>query len=151
MRTSISTRFGEWGLLIDSVQSRILIPWVGEEIKSGQSAVKIGNFNQCTRVYREVRVAIVPGTVLVQAGETGKPYVIAVIHPSISLGQLAINSESSHGKNPERHLPDMILCNVVFQIIIVMVIHLCSVFLDASQQIFFSCLIQKVVERIVSQ
>ena len=92
-----------------------------------------------------------PCTILIQTGETGKPHVIAVIYPSISLGQFTVNSESRHCKNPERHLPDVILGDMIFQIIIIMVIHLVSILPDASKQVFSGIFIQKVIESIISQ
>ena len=73
MRTAVTARFGERRLLIDDIQGISLIPRVGEVIVTGKTGIEIRHFHKCADIDMEVGITVVPGTVFVQAGETGKP------------------------------------------------------------------------------
>jgi len=114
MWVSLPGGFWEWRLLIDDVERIVVIPGVSKEIESADTGVESGNFNQCAEIDLEIRIAIVPSSIRVEARQTGYPLIVTIIHPGGSHRQFAIRSKRSHIQDTESHLPNMVISNTVF-------------------------------------
>ena len=126
MSATVSSGFGKRRLLVHGVHDRTLIPWITEEIETGNGTVKVRNFDECAEVDSEITVAIVPGTVLVQTGESCQPYIVTVIRPYRCFGKITIHAECGECENAKCHLPDMVVSNMVLQPVVEVRIELTS-------------------------
>ena len=63
-----------------------------------------------------------PSTILIQSRKTGDPFIIAIICPHGCFRNLTNCGKGRHCKNAESHLPYMIVCNTVLQMINVFII-----------------------------